>query len=543
MYKHNIIFFLFFSFLGINCILASTAQNVEKLQSSEKSIRSQGLSELILNNDPSSYHVLRAIYEKKLYQYNGRLVTIGEKKPKAKITSFQLVQLFPHEISTDSKGKPIYVTIDQLNEIKFSRTARMAILPLFPFMNLADEDEDKRKLAYVEFQNRGDAATLSVITVASKNEKKTYMQRLATETILAIKLQNADTKELQLEILDLLRLNQGDNSMYIVKNYMKSIPDNDSKFRAQVQEVVDSLESRESFITGIQIIFSGISLGSILILVALGLSIIYGLAGVINMAHGEFVMIGAYSTFCMQGVFKSSLGDMFFWISLPVSFVTAGLFGLIIEKLVIRKLYNRPLESLLATWGISLVLIQLSRTVFGDVTSVTTPAALSGGMELVPQLILPYNRVFIIVMTILLVGLTYLFLFRTRSGLRIRSVTQNRAMSSCLGISTVRIDSLTFFVGSGIAGIAGCCMTLIGNVVPDMGQTYIVDSFLVVVTGGVGNMMGTIVSGLSIGQLSKILEPIFHAVYGKVLILVLIILFLQFKPKGLFPAKGRIAED
>ncbi|OAV67035.1 ABC transporter permease [Bacteroidales bacterium Barb4] len=297
----------------------------------------------------------------------------------------------------------------------------------------------------------------------------------------------------------------------------------------------------------LQNIFSGISLGSILIMVALGLSIIYGLAGIINMSHGEFIMIGAYTTYCVQQLFIAYLPqawlDMAFFLSLPLSFVVAGLFGLIIERLVIRHLYNRPLESLLATWGISLMLIQLARNTFGDLTSVKAPLVLSGGWEITDGLMLPYNRLFVIGLTVVIFLSVYLLFQKTRLGIKIRAVTQNRNMSACVGISTKKIDMITFVIGSGLAGIAGCAITLIGNVVPNMGQAYIVDSFLVVVTGGVGKLVGCVASGFSIGIFSKIFEFGFEAVYGKVLILVLIIAFLQYKPKGLFPDRGRIGDD
>jgi urea transport system permease protein len=296
-----------------------------------------------------------------------------------------------------------------------------------------------------------------------------------------------------------------------------------------------------------QDLFSGLSLGSILVLVALGLSIIYGLAGVINMSHGEFIMIGAYSAYCVQQLFAGFLpaawGQAAFFVSLPVSFGIAAAFGLVVEWLVIRHLYHRPLESLLATWGISLILIQLARTVFGDLTSVKAPAALSGGIEVATGVILPYNRLFILGLSILMCFLTYLLFQRTRLGLKIRAVTQNRNMSACLGISTQAIDRLTFALGSGLAGIAGCALTLIGNIVPNMGQTYIVDSFLVVVTGGVGKLAGCIASGLGIGLFSKFFEIHFEAVYGKVCMLILIVVFLQYRPKGLFPDKGRIGDE
>lgn len=298
----------------------------------------------------------------------------------------------------------------------------------------------------------------------------------------------------------------------------------------------------------IQNIFSGLSLGSILILVALGLSIIYGLAGIINMSHGEFVMVGAYTTYCIQQLFIAFLPptwiDIAFFVSLPISFFSSALVGLIIERLIIRHLYNRPLESLLATWGISLILIQVARNIFGDLTSIKTPVILSGGFEIIEgQLILPYNRLFIMLVSVVILILVYILFQKTRLGIQIRSVTQNRNISACVGISTQKIDMITFMLGSGLAGIAGCAITLIGNIVPNMGQTYIVDSFLVVVVGGIGKLLGCVVSGLGIGIFSKIFEIRFEAVYGKVLILVLIIIFLQYKPKGFFPEKGRIEDN
>ncbi|MDR1876192.1 MAG: urea ABC transporter permease subunit UrtB [Flavobacteriaceae bacterium] len=296
-----------------------------------------------------------------------------------------------------------------------------------------------------------------------------------------------------------------------------------------------------------QDIFSGISLGSILILVALGLSIIYGLAGIINMSHGEFIMIGAYTTYCVQQLFIAYLPpewiDWSFFLSLPISFLVASLFGLLIERLIIRHLYSRPLESLLATWGVSLILIQLARNIFGDLTSVQTPVILSGGFEITKELTLPYNRLFIIFLSTGMFAFIYLLFQKSKLGVKIRAVTQNRSMSACVGISTKRIDMLTFMLGSGLAGIAGCAITLIGNIVPDMGQSYIVDSFLVVVTGGVGKLVGCVASGLGIGIFSKIFEINFEAVYGKVLMLVLIIVFLQYRSKGLFPDKGRVGND
>jgi len=291
-------------------------------------------------------------------------------------------------------------------------------------------------------------------------------------------------------------------------------------------------------------------LGSILLIMGVGLAIIFGLMGVINMAHGEMMMIGAYTAYVVQegfvAYFPEIYRDYYFVAALPLSIIIAGGFGLLIEKSMIRFLYGRTLETLLVTWGLSIVLQQGVRGYFGDLTSVNAPELLRGGYQLMVSLVLPYNRLFIIGLTIVcLVGVT-LLLNRTRMGLRIRAVTQNRDMSSCLGISARRVDGWTFALGAGLAGLAGCGLSLIGNVDPEMGKTYIVDSFMVVVVGGVGKLMGTVAAAFGIGMLNKIFEPIIGgtggAIYAKVLILVAVILFLQMKPSGLFPAKGRGAD-
>ncbi|HEY4485005.1 MAG TPA: urea ABC transporter permease subunit UrtB, partial [Nitrospiria bacterium] len=298
-------------------------------------------------------------------------------------------------------------------------------------------------------------------------------------------------------------------------------------------------------------LFSGISLGSILLLMGLGLAIIFGLMGVINMAHGEMMMIGAYTAFLTQELFSRYLPpswlDAYFIAALPLSFAVTGMVGLLLEKGMIRFLYGRPLETLLATWGVSLILQQSARWLFGDLTSVNAPSWMRGGFEATAGLVLPYNRIFIILLSLGGLAGIYALLFKSRWGLRVRAVTQNREISACMGISTRRVDGWTFALGAGLAGIAGCALSLIGNVDPEMGRTYIVDSFMVVVVGGVGKLMGTVVSAMGIGMLNKILEPAIGgtggAIYAKLILLGGIILFLQRKPSGLFPAKGRAADS
>ncbi|WP_286978933.1 urea ABC transporter permease subunit UrtB [Pseudomonas sp.] len=292
--------------------------------------------------------------------------------------------------------------------------------------------------------------------------------------------------------------------------------------------------------------FSGMSLGSILLLAALGLAITFGLLGVINMAHGEMLMLGAYSTYMVQVMFQRYAPEaiaLYPLIALPVAFCVTAAIGMALERTVIRHLYGRPLETLLATWGISLMLIQLVRVIFGaQNVEVANPYWLSGGIQLLPNLVLPYNRIVIIAFALFVVVLTWLLLNKTRLGLNVRAVTQNRNMAACCGVPTGRIDMLAFGLGSGIAGLGGVALSQIGNVGPDLGQSYIIDSFLVVVLGSVGQLAGSVMAAFGLGIANKILEPQIGAVLGKILILALIILFIQKRPQGLFALKGRVID-
>jgi urea transport system permease protein len=294
------------------------------------------------------------------------------------------------------------------------------------------------------------------------------------------------------------------------------------------------------------VVFTGISLGSILLLAALGLAITYGLMGVINMAHGELIMIGAYATYVVQNLFRQYLPgvfDAYLLAAIPVAFMASALVGAAMERTVIRFLYGRPLETLLATWGISLILMQLVRTIFGaQNVGVENPSWMSGGYALLPNLSLPYNRVMIIVFAILVLVGVSLVISKTRLGLFVRGVTQNRPIAACMGVNTARIDTYAFSLGSGIAGLAGCALSQIGNVGPDLGQNYIVDSFMVVVLGGVGQLAGAVYASMGLGVLNKLLEGWQGAVLAKIAVLVFIIIFIQKRPQGIFALKGRSAE-
>lgn len=315
--------------------------------------------------------------------------------------------------------------------------------------------------------------------------------------------------------------------------------------KAALGQALRTVENQLDTAAALGQMFTGISLGSILLLAALGLAITYGLMGVINMAHGELIMIGAYATYLVQVAFRQYLPNAFDWYllaALPLSFLAAALVGAAMERSVIRFLYGRPLETLLATWGISLVLMQGVRSLFGaQNVGVENPAWMSGGITLLGSLTLPWNRIVIVAFALAVLLAVALLIGKTRLGLFVRAVTQNRPIASCMGVNTARIDTYAFALGSGIAGLAGCALSQVGNVGPDLGQNYIVDSFMVVVLGGVGQLAGTVYAALGLGLLNKLLEGWVGAVLAKIAVLVFIIVFIQKRPQGIFALKGRQA--
>jgi urea transport system permease protein len=328
----------------------------------------------------------------------------------------------------------------------------------------------------------------------------------------------------------------------------------DSQLLAAADPALHKAQSYQSRVTFAQQTFAGLSLGSILVLLALGLSIVFGLMDVINMAHGEFMMIGAFTTFVVSQIFKSlppGMYDYYPIIAIPAAFFVAGLIGYLCEGLIIRHLYGRPLETLLATFGLSVILIQIARVKFGDSLSVKPPSWMEGGWEVMPDLFLARNRLFIIIYCVICIVLVYLLVNRTKMGLLLRATTQNRQMAAALGVPTRRIDGMTFAFGCGLAGLAGVAVPLYNKINPSIGQEYIVDSFMVVVVGGVGTLAGAIWAGMGLGFLSKFIEPFLaqfptfassSSVIGKVLVLAAIVVFLTRRPQGLFPPKGRLAD-
>jgi urea transport system permease protein len=319
----------------------------------------------------------------------------------------------------------------------------------------------------------------------------------------------------------------------------------DPRVRAAAQRGIDALDAiqRNSRIVGT--LFAGVSLGSVLLLAALGLAITYGVIGVINMAHGEFLMIGAYATYVVQNAFRHYAPHALEWYPLaavPASFLAAAMVGVALERLVLKRLHGRPLETLLTTFGASLVLMQATRTLFGaQNVEVANPNWMTGGITVMQNLILPYNRLVILVFSLTVVAIAWSVMTRTRLGLFVRAVTQNRTMAACVGVKTGFVDSYAFAFGAGIAGLGGCALSQIGNVGPDLGQSYIVDSFMVVVLGGVGQLAGAVLGSFGLGILMKTIEPFWGAVLAKIAVLVLIVLFIQKRPQGLFALKGRSA--
>ncbi len=410
-------------------------------------------------------------------------------------------------------------------------------------IRLFSPDAKERAAAVKALAAEPDASRLPLVEKALKSEQVEAIRAQLLLARAAILIASPDAA-LRAEAARSLATSRDPATKTLLLDRLKE--ETDPAVKSALEIALKQVESSLAWADRAGQVFSGLSLGSILLLVALGLAITYGLMGVINMAHGELMMIGAYATYVVQGVFRSWFPGAFDWYLLaavPVSFAAAALVGAVLERGVIRFLYGRPLETLLATWGISLVLMQGVRSLFGaQNVGVENPSWMSGGLVVMGNLQLPWNRIVIIGFALaVLAGMAWL-IARTRLGLFVRGVTQNRPIASCMGVNTARIDTYAFALGSGIAGLAGCALSQVGNVGPDLGQGYIVDAFMVVVLGGVGQLAGTVYAALGLGILNKFLEGWAGAVLAKIAVLVFIIVFIQKRPQGIFAVKGRSAE-
>ena len=429
----------------------------------------------------------------------------------------------------------------KLRKIGVNNRLRSTLRALVAEVRLNDPDPEVRRAAVKAMTADIDADSAPRIEQLKDRETDEGVLD-AIETALSIYELDSPDVDTRLKAMSAL-----DGSVnQIVRNKLQGLSADesmDSETRQRASRLLADMENEIKFYGHMETLYFGVSLGSILVLAAIGLAITFGVMGVINMAHGELIMLGAYTTFVVQELMPNAI-EWSLLVAVPAAFIVSGLVGIAIERGIIRHLYGRPLETLLATFGVSLILQQAVRSIFTPLNrSVITPDWMSGSLYINDYLSLTYNRLYVIVFCLLVFAALQLILKRTRLGLEVRAVTQNRSMAQAMGIRSDRVDALTFGLGSGIAGIAGVALSQLTNVGPNLGQAYIVDSFMVVVFGGVGNLWGTLIGGLSLGIGNKLIEPYAGAVMAKIMVLVFIILFIQKRPRGLFPQKGRAAEN
>jgi len=511
---------------------ALTADDLAPLAADDFDAKSAAVDKLIANADAPSIAVLNALSDGSLVATDaGRVLIQTDDGNKDPLTS---------KVVEAPDAQP--VTLNNLLRSKVSGA--------LSGLQLASPDIATRRAAIDELLKNADPSIKPLVDKARAKETDPALKKRLDTLWATTALHDTDpSKRLEAVQLVAARHDLDMNELLrpiVVKNADGTFAEPDARVRAAAQAGIEELNSiqRRGEIVGT--IFAGLSLGSVLLLAALGLAITYGLIGVINMAHGEFLMIGAYATYVVQNLVQHYAPGAFNWYPLfavPVSFAAAAVVGIVLERLVLKHLYGRPLETLLTTFGISLILIQATRTIFGaQNVQVTNPSWMSGGVSIMQNLILPYNRLTILGFSLVVVLLAWVVLTKTRLGLFVRAVTQNRRMAACVGVKTARVDSYAFAFGAGIAGLGGCALSQIGNIGPDLGQSYIIDSFMTVVLGGVGQLAGTVIGGFGLGLVSKTIEPFWGAVLAKIAVLVLIVLFIQKRPQGMFALKGRSAE-
>ncbi len=435
---------------------------------------------------------------------------------------------------------------DGMDAVMVNNRLRTAIEAANSAMELFSPDRNTRLASARVLRERGDASKLPLLEKAIAREADPDVLKVLQLAAARVQLAS-DEPITRLKAAEALSASADPAVTNLLRARLESGVESDDSVRAAVKASLASIERRLAVAQATGTLFTGLSLGSILLLAALGLAITYGVMGVINMAHGELLMVGAYATYVVQGLFASHLPEMtdnYLLAAIPVSFFVAAAVGVLMERTVIRFLYGRPLESLLATWGLSLVLIQAARVIFGPQNvQVDNPSWMSGGVVLLGDVVLPWNRIAIIGFAAFVLVLIWLLMQKTRLGMFVRAVTQNRAMAGCVGVPTARVDTMAFALGAGVAGLGGCALSQIANVGPAMGQGYIVDAFMVVVVGGVGQLAGAVWAAMGLGLIAKFLEGWTGAVVAKIAVLVFIIIFIQKRPQGLFALKGRFVES
>ncbi len=515
-------------------VLALDTELLKGLAAEENDEKIAAISKLTELGDVAAIAPLQALFDGSLYvSSQGKLIIVRDDNA-LDVVSAKPITPIPEDITS----------IDINNRVRRELSSALAAL------KLAAPERAVRLSSAKQLQSDADEGSLPVVERVLEKEQDAEVREILLLTKAQINLKNADPKIRLTAINDLAKTSNPNVKTLLAAMVEKksdgSFGDPDSAVRLAAISALNDIQGRLSRLELLSHAFNGLSLGSVLLLAALGLAITFGLMGIINMAHGELLMIGAYATFMAQSVFRQYFPASLDWYlaaAVPFAFILTAIVGMALERGVIRFLYGRPLETLLCTWGISLILIQLVRATFGaQNVEVANPSWMSGGISFSSGLTLPYNRIVIIFFAVVVVGLVWFLLNRTRLGLFVRAVTQNRTMADCVGVPTGRIDMWTFGLGSGIAGLGGVALSQLGNVGPELGQSYIVDSFMVVVLGGVGQLAGTIIAAIGLGEVNKYLEPYAGAVMAKILVLVFIILFIQKRPQGLFALKGRSAE-
>ncbi len=512
---------------GVSAAHALTPEQVLAMSAGDSDARSQAIAQTAASGDPAAQAFFQALLDDAVKVSGEKVFVVRDDKAREAATGAEAT------LPEDAE--------DVINSNRLRRELESAMASL----KLLSANPLERRQAVRELRDGADESKLPVIEKALAAETDASLKADLGLLRAAVLVSSSD-KAHRLEAAKVLAESRTPATKALLIERLKPGVEPEPEVRAQLTAALAGVESQLAWGERLGVIFTGVSLGSILLLVALGLAITYGLMGVINMAHGELMMIGAYATYLVQNLFKAHLPDHFGWYmvaAVPASFLVAALVGAVLERSVIRWLYGRPLETLLATWGISLVLMQGVRSLFGaQNVQVENPAWLSGGVDVLSNLTLPYNRLAIIGFAVLVLAGVSLLIARTRLGLFVRGVTQNRKMAACVGVNTARVDTYAFALGSGIAGLAGCALSQVGNVGPDLGQGYIVDSFMVVVLGGVGQLAGTVYAAMGLGILNKLLEGWQGAVLAKIMVLVFIVIFIQKRPQGIFAMKGRSAE-
>jgi urea transport system permease protein len=521
--------------------LPSNAQTQDSFSQALAQIRAGSMVEReqaieTLAGDSRSLPILQALQDGKLFDLKteSKLVIAAESPAGYQLTE-AATGLALAEVGRDAVGK-----INLTNKLRSS--LRKAIGQL----QLNASDAEARLIAVKAMAKDIDDKGLELLRTRYEQEAAPAV-RAAIEQVLLLKDIDSDDKAKRIAAIGALK----EHNSQDVANRLQALTEkdadgnfieSDNDVRHLAEAALISIKSRLQAYAAIETVFFGLSLGAVLVLSAIGLAITFGVMGVINMAHGELMMLGAYTTYVMQQLMPNNMGTALI-LSIPMAFLVAALVGIAIERGIIRFLYGRPLETLLATFGVSLFLQQAVRSIFSPLNrSVSTPEWMSGSWQINDFLSLTWNRFYILIFCLLVFTALLQILKRTKLGLEVRAVAQNRGMARAMGIPTARVDAMTFGLGSGIAGVAGVALSQITNVGPNLGQAYIVDSFMVVVFGGVGNLFGTLVAGFTLGIANKVLEPYAGAVLAKILVLVFIILFIQKKPRGLFPQKGRAAD-